>query len=136
MAPVTDPIHDRLVAEQERLDSEMQSIRSSENVSVTERTSTGDLSGNDQHPAEEGTETFDRERDLSLLESLEHEMDEVQAALDRLEDGSYGKCEVCGRPIGDERLEAVPETRYCIEHERMREEPEPNLHGNHEEAEL
>lgn len=121
MACVTDPIRDRLVSEQERLNGEIESLRAGENVSVTERMSTGDLSGNDQHPAEEGTETFDRERDLSLLESFENEMDEVQAALDRLEDGTYGKCEICGRPIGDERLEAVPATRYCIEHERARE---------------
>lgn len=122
MGHVTDPNRDRLVAEQDRLHGEIESLRSGENVSVTERASTGDLSGNDQHPAEEGTETFDRERDISLLESFENEMDEVQAALDRLEDGSYGKCEICDRPIGDERLDALPATRYCIDHQRDREE--------------
>jgi DnaK suppressor protein len=115
---VTDPTRDRLVAERGRISGDIESLRSGENVSVTEQASTGDLSGNDQHPAEQATETFDRERHASLLETFENEMDEVQAALDRLEDGTYGRCEICERPIDDERLEAFPAARYCIEHER------------------
>jgi RNA polymerase-binding transcription factor DksA len=90
---------------------------------MTEPVSTGDPFGTDPHPAEEGTETFDQERDLSLLKSLENEMDEVQAALDRLEDGTYGRCEACGRSIGDDRLGAFPATRYCVDHERSLEAP-------------
>jgi DnaK suppressor protein len=93
--------------------------------SMTERASTGDGSGIDPHPGEEGTEIFDRERDLSLLNSLEHEMDEVQAALDRLEDGTYGRCEACGRSIDHDRLGALPATRYCVDHEQSREAPRP-----------
>ena len=85
---------------------------------MTERDSAGDLSANERHPAEEATETLERERDVSILQRLENEMNEVQAALDRLEEGTYGRCEICGRPIGDERLEAVPATRYCVEHQR------------------
>ena len=88
-----------------------------ENVSMTERDSTPAPSANDQHPAEQGTEAFERERDISMLHNLENEMDEVQAALDRLEEGTYGRCEICSRAIGDERLEALPATRYCVEHE-------------------
>lgn len=91
-------------------------VRSRENGSVTEPRSAGDLPGDDQHPAQQGAETFDRGTDVSLLESLEAEMDEVQAALDRLEDGTYGKCALCGQPIGEERLQALPATRYCIDH--------------------
>ena len=85
---------------------------------MTERDSTHDLPANDQHPAEEGIETFELERDISIVSSLENEMDEVQAALDRLEEGTYGRCEICGRPIGDERLAALPVIRYCVDHER------------------
>jgi RNA polymerase-binding transcription factor DksA len=85
-----------------------------------------DPSGNDQHPAKEGTDAFAQERDISLLESFENEMDEVQAALDRLEEGTYGRCEICGRPIGDERLQALPATRYCIDHELAREQSVPS----------
>ena len=92
---------------------------------MTERENTGDPLGADPHPGEEGTETLDRDRDLSLLNGLENEMDEVQAALDRLEDGTYGRCEACGRPIGDDRLGALPATRYCVDHEGSREVPRP-----------
>jgi DnaK suppressor protein len=91
---------------------------SGEKVSMTEQGSAGDLSANDQGPADQPAETLDRERDISILQSLENEMNEVQAALDRLEEGTYGRCEICGRPIGDERLEATPAARCCIEHER------------------
>lgn len=87
---------------------------------MTERDSTYDPFANDQH-RDQRTEIFERERDISILHSLENEMDEVQAALDRLEEGTYGRCEICGRAIGDERLEASPATRYCVEHERVRE---------------
>lgn len=83
---------------------------------MTEPNSIGDLSGDDRRTAEQGAENSDRARDISLLESLEAEMDEVQAALDRLEEGTYGKCALCGHPIGDERLQAFPATRYCVDH--------------------
>ncbi len=85
---------------------------------MTERDGTGDLSADDQHPAQQGGETLEPDRDISILQSLENEMNEVQAALDRLEEGTYGRCEICGRPIGEDRLESVPATRYCVEHER------------------
>lgn len=84
---------------------------------MTHRAAEGDLSGTDQQPAEVGGQTFDREQELSVLETLEGEMNEVEAALDRLEDGSYGRCETCGRPIDDQRLDAQPASRYCLEHE-------------------
>ena len=58
-------------------------------------------------------ETFDRERDLGILAQIETELSDVEAALERLENGSYGTCEVCGRPIEDARLEAAPATRLC-----------------------
>ena len=90
---------------------------------MTERASTGDHVRDDQHPGEATRVTFDRDRDLSSLKRLENEMDEVQAALDRLEDGTYGRCEACGRSIGDDRLEALPAARYCLDHERSREAP-------------
>lgn len=110
-------------AESERPISPEDVLRSGENVSMAERANDGDLSSSDPRPTEIGTETFDRERDLSLLKRLEKEMDEVQAALDRLEDGTYGRCEACGRPIARDRLDALPATRYCAEHDRGREVP-------------
>ncbi len=75
----------------------------------------GELSSFDQHPGDSGTETFEMEKNVSLLEQVEDELLEIEAAVQRLERGTYGICQVCGRPIGDERLEAMPATRFCVE---------------------
>jgi RNA polymerase-binding transcription factor DksA len=83
--------------------------------------STSELSTIDQHPADQGSETFEREKDFAILESLEESLADVERALGRVEDGSYGTCEVCGRKIPDERLEARPMTRFCVEHQQATE---------------
>jgi DnaK suppressor protein len=75
----------------------------------------GELSSFDQHPGDSGTETFELEKNVSLLEQVEDELAEIEAAFGRLERGTYGTCQACGRPIGDERLEAMPATRFCVE---------------------
>ncbi len=81
----------------------------------SERESFAELSGNDQHPADIGTETFEREKDMSILENVEAELADIEHALERLNDGTYGVCEACGRLIDDERLEAMPATRLCLQ---------------------
>ena len=82
-----------------------------------------ELSTVDQHPAEAATETLERELDLGVLQSVEGELREVTAALERLDAGTYGNCEVCGRPIAEGRLEAMPATRYCVEDQAKVERP-------------
>jgi RNA polymerase-binding protein DksA len=82
---------------------------------------TSELSSVDQHPADVGTEEFEREKDLSILEQFESDLTALDRALERLEAGEYGKCEVCGKPIGDERLEARPAATMCIEHQQAAE---------------
>lgn len=73
-----------------------------------------ELSDYDQHPADTGTETFEREKDLSILESLEHELSELEAALARIDAGTYGIDEETGEPIPRERLEAIPAARTDV----------------------
>lgn len=85
------------------------------------RVSTGELSAADNHPADVGTETFERSRDMAINDSLGDELNEVNAALQRIEDGTYGICEASGEPIPFERLEAIPFTRYTVEHTPRRE---------------
>ena len=100
--------------EEER--TRLQGIREDLHREQEEATSdTGELSTIDQHPGDAGTETFELERNLSLLEQVDDELSEIEAAFQRLERGDYGTCQACGRPIGDERLEALPATRFCIE---------------------
>ena len=85
-----------------------------------------ELSSVDQHPADTATETFERELDSSVLQRTEVDLAEVEAALRRLDEGRYGLCEVCGKPIGAERLEAMPATRYCVD-DQARAERDPSL---------
>jgi DnaK suppressor protein len=75
----------------------------------------GELSSVDQHPGDSGTETFEMEKNVSLLEQVDDELQEIEAAAQRLERGTYGACQACSRPIGDARLEAMPATRFCVE---------------------
>ncbi len=74
-----------------------------------------ELSSFDQHNADIATETFEREKDESILEQVEGELIDIDRALARIEDGTYGTCEACGKPIGDARLEAIPTARFCVE---------------------
>ncbi len=88
--------------------------------SLTEET--GDLSiGMDDHIADTASETFMRELDEGLEANAEHLLFEIEAALGRIEDGTFGICIECGRPIDAERLEAVPYAKLCLEHKRAQE---------------
>ncbi|MGZ0040896.1 TraR/DksA C4-type zinc finger protein [Paenibacillus ottowii] len=83
--------------------------------------STGELSSYDNHPADIGTETFERSRDLAINESLENELEQVNAALQRMQDGTYGICVESGEEIPFERLQAIPYTAYTVKHTPNRE---------------
>ena len=74
-----------------------------------------------QHQADIGSETFTREVDLSVLGSVEAELADVEHALKRIDGGNYGICEACGKPIGDDRLEALPAARFCLNDQHLAE---------------
>lgn len=102
-----------------RLDEERTRLEQVRDDQLTNDESQGanlaELSNMDQHQADVGTETFEREKDLSILENVEAELADIEHALGRLNDGTYGTCEVCGRQIDDDRLEAMPAARLCLE---------------------
>jgi len=77
------------------------------------RSSVQELSSYDNHPADLGTETFEREKDLGLIGNERVFLDRVRRALEKLDEDSYGRCDVCGDPIDEERLEAMPEATRC-----------------------
>ncbi|MFC5467184.1 TraR/DksA C4-type zinc finger protein [Cohnella suwonensis] len=81
------------------------------------RDSTGELSGIDNHPADLGSEMFERGKDIALLEKEAFRLERVEAALERMDTGEYGICVACGKFIPTERLEAMPTAIYCVEHE-------------------
>jgi RNA polymerase-binding transcription factor DksA len=76
----------------------------------------GELSSaaGDQHLADHASEMFDREVDESLGENAEQIVREIDAALARIDDGTYGTCTRCSRPIPEERLDAVPYAVLCV----------------------
>jgi DnaK suppressor protein len=102
----------RLQAEQARL-REVQAAAGRIHTAVSN--SDGEDLLPDSLPAERATETIEREIDESVAMHAAEELSEVEAALGRLEDGTYGTCELCGKPIAEGRLEILPATRYCVE---------------------
>ena len=70
------------------------------------------------HMADAGTDTYDRDWALSMLSSEQNAVYEIEAAMEHIRNGTYGKCELSGKPIQPERLEAIPWTRFSAEAER------------------
>jgi RNA polymerase-binding protein DksA len=108
-----DQARNALAEEKQRLEG----IRSDldEGRAESQKDSLQEPSSYGQHQADVATEAFDREKDLSILDSIEGELADIEHALQRIDDGSYGTCEACGKPIGDDRLEAMPATRFCMD---------------------
>ena len=80
---------------------------------------TGDLSNLPTHPADIGTDNYEQEFSLGLLESERVLLEEIDQALERIENDTYGVCLGTGQPIGKARLKARPWAKYCIEYARM-----------------
>ena len=113
-----DRFRTELEGERERLTAALEAVN--HRVSFAEET--GELaSGPGDHLGDHGSEVFQRELDNGLEENAEHLLSEIDAALGRIENGTYGTCVVCGRPIDEERLEAVPWATLCIDDQRRRE---------------
>jgi DnaK suppressor protein len=89
-----------LQRERERIENELAALRADRGD--------GELSNVDQHTADAGTELFDNERDQSVIERLQGELEAVARAERRLDDGTYGLSVESGAPIPDGRLEAIP----------------------------
>lgn len=70
--------------------------------------------GSGHHYGDDATELFLRERNIPLRNSIQQRIEQIDAALRRLEEGSYGSCARCGQPINPERLEALPHAILCI----------------------
>jgi RNA polymerase-binding transcription factor len=100
----------RLLEERTHRQSLAQRLRQEESNPVEST----ELSKIDQHPAELGTETFERELELTTLMIVDAELKDIDDALRKLEQGTYGICEACGKPIDPERLEAKPWARFCV----------------------
>ena len=114
----TGKARERLEEEQSRLEDELRRLREDTTRSLEDAT---DEDGIDTHMADSATETHDRELEISLEDTLERRLGEVRAAFGRLDDGTYGQCARCGRPIPAERLEAMPSARFDVDCQRLEE---------------
>ena len=112
---------DLLVQKREAVASALENLHKENSRSLEDET--GELvSGSaDQHLADTATETVEREIGNTLEEHDERLLVAIDAALQRIEDGTYGKCVNCGAPIPEERLEAMPWATLCIDCKRKEE---------------
>lgn len=79
----------------------------------------GDGAGDDE--ADTGTKNITREHELSLAANAQEMLEQTERALARLEAGTYGLCEVCGKPIGKARMQAFPRATLCVEDKQKQE---------------
>ncbi len=105
--------HEQLLAERDRLEEELHEIESRA-ARVDESDRANELSAYDDHPADLASETFEREKDLAIGESVEHMLHKVINALEKIDRGTYGLCDACGRPIKKARLKALPFATLCL----------------------
>jgi RNA polymerase-binding protein DksA len=108
-----------LLDERARVQAAIEYLQAENPGSMQEET--GEQTHFDQHLADAATATYDRELDYTLEEASETVLARIDGALQRLEKGTYGTCRVCGRDIGEERLEARPWTDLCIDDARKLE---------------
>ena len=105
-----------LLEERTRVQAALENLR--EETAGTLYDDAGEESAYDNHLADTATETYDRELDYTLEENSGHVLQEIEAALKRIDDGSYGLCAGCGKPIELERLEYLPWATQCADDAR------------------
>ena len=98
--------------EQGHLESQLASIVE-DSFAATQSDMSGDV-GLDDESADAGTATFEREKDLSIENNVRDLLQKIDRALRRIDEGTYGVCEICGRPIEKARIKALPYAELCI----------------------
>jgi RNA polymerase-binding protein DksA len=114
----TEQFRKRLLAERVRAQGALDYLHEENSGSMDDEAQQGQ---SDNHPGDLATITLDREIDYTLEENEERVIAAIDAALQRIDDGTYGTCQGCGQPIATERLEAVPWTTQCIDCKRKEE---------------
>jgi RNA polymerase-binding protein DksA len=112
----TEHFRTRLLDERERVVASIEYLQKETPGSLDDETQ--DASGVENHLGDQASGTLDREVDYSLEESAEQVLEQIEAALARIDAGTYGMCERGDKPIGEERLEARPWATLCIDHQR------------------
>lgn len=92
-----------------------------DSLNSNQREASGDLSGYSFHMADQATDNFDREFTLGLASNEQQTLNRIDDALRRMEDGTYGVCESCKKPIPMKRLVAVPYASTCVKCQELEE---------------
>ena len=109
-----EKFREQLLAEQLRLEEELEEIeRRAARADESDRAS--ELSAYEDHPADLASETFEREKDLAIGESVQHMLHKVINALEKIDRGTYGRCDACNKPIKKARLRALPFATLCLD---------------------
>ena len=107
----------RLLEERERLLSAVDFLDRENPGSIADEL--GDIvTSGDDNLGDTATATYDRELDQTLEEGAQQTLAAISDALSKIDDGTFGTCEVCGKPIGEDRLAAIPWARLCIDDQR------------------
>jgi DnaK suppressor protein len=108
----TDDLRARLEEERAELQRQLAGIEE-DTFAATQSELSGDV-GLDDESADAGTATFEREKDLSIEQNVRDLLAKIDRALKRMDDGVYGICERCGKPIEKARIKALPYVDLCI----------------------
>jgi RNA polymerase-binding protein DksA len=115
----TDRFREALLEERLRVEAALENLHDETRGTLYD--DAGEETAFDNHLADTATETYDRELDYTLEENAGRVLGEIDAALQRIEDGTYGTCTNCGGRIPEERLEALPWAILCIDCQRVQE---------------
>lgn len=114
-----DELRGRLTQERRELRRQLQELEST-TFSANQTELTGEM-GFDEEYADAGTNTFEREKDLSLVNNLRDLMERIDKALAKIDEGTYGLCDRCGKPIEKLRLKALPYANLCLKDKQAEE---------------
>jgi len=115
----TDRFRETLLQERARVLAAIENLHDENPGTISDET--GEDAVYDNHLADTATVTYDRELDYTLEENSEHVLADIDQALARIDQGTFGMCTNCGKPIAPERLEARPWATLCIGCQRQRE---------------
>lgn len=118
-------LKEKLTEEAQKTDKAIEHMRDNGEAEMSEYSAT-ELSNYDNHPADMGSELYTAEMNLALKVHEQSRLNQVKRALQKFENGTYGICEKCKKPINYDRLEAIPYTRFCMDCETETESAEIN----------
>ncbi len=112
-------LRQRLVEERQDLQAQYEELEEA-SFSANQSDLTGET-GFDEEYADAGTATFEREKDLSLVNNLRDLMERIDKALAKMDEGTYGMCDRCGKPIEKARIKALPYANLCLKDKQAEE---------------